>query len=170
MFMGGATLGVTARTLNEQLGKYFGAPNNEGVLVEEVEKGKAGDKAGIVAGDVIIRIGTRTVDKVDDISKELRKLDEGDKIQVEVLRKGSKKSLTVEMMEIEEGPAHLRELERRIRVRPHGEIFNWRSDDDDEEAGEKSRMEMDEIRTAAPSVNPRVAPFVTPHMTRSVTI
>jgi serine protease Do len=141
--MGGATLGITARSLNEQLGEYFGAPNNEGVLVEEVEKDKSGDKAGLKAGDVIVRVGKKTVTEVGDISKEIRKLEEGDKVEVEVLRKGTKKTLTVEITDVEEGPAHLRDMQRRIRVRPHGEVFEWNSDDDPEEAAEQFRMQLD---------------------------
>lgn len=160
VLMGGAALGITARSLNEQLAAYFGAPNNEGVLVEEVEKGKAGDKAGLAAGDVIIRVGKRTVSEVDDISKELRKLEEGDKVEVEVIRKGTKKTVSVEILEIDEGPEHLRNLERRIRVRPHGEIFEWNSDDDtDDEEGE-FKIQRDKIRSVAPHVVPPMIPRV----------
>ncbi len=166
VFMGGATLGITARSLNEQLAAYFGAPNNEGVLVEEVEKGKAGDKAGLAAGDVIIRAGKRSVAEVDDISKELRKLDEGDKVEVEVIRKGTKKTVSVEVMEIEEGPEHLRNLERRIRVRPHGEVFEWNSDDDAEDDEGEFRIQRDKIRSVAPHIMPGFAP----HVAGSVTI
>ncbi len=95
----GRILGMRLETLNEQLGEYFGAPGNEGVLVEEVEKGSTGDKAGFKAGDVITRVGKRSVDGVEGISKELRKHEEGDKLEVEVLRKGAKKVLAVEVGE-----------------------------------------------------------------------
>jgi C-terminal processing protease CtpA/Prc len=92
-------LGMELLNLNEQLGEYFGAPNNEGVLVEEVKKGSAGEKAGFKAGDVIVRAGKRTVEEVDDITRELRKSDEGDTVEFEVLRKGARKILTAEIEE-----------------------------------------------------------------------
>ncbi len=37
VFAGNRILGLQLLALNEQLGEYFGTPNNEGVLVEEVE-------------------------------------------------------------------------------------------------------------------------------------
>jgi predicted metalloprotease with PDZ domain len=89
-------LGLQLITLNEQLGEFFSAPNNEGVLVEEVEKESVGEKAGFKAGDVITRVGRRTVGEAEKIKRELQKYDEGDKVEFEVLRKGVKKVLNVE--------------------------------------------------------------------------
>ena len=54
-------LGVSAMDLSAQLGEYFGAPNGEGVLVTEVRKGTAGEKAGLKAGDVITKVDGETV-------------------------------------------------------------------------------------------------------------
>lgn len=101
---GGGMLGLSTITLNEQLAKYFGAPNDEGVLVEMVKKGSPADKAGILAGDVILKVGTRTVDEVEDIWRALGKYDEGDKVDVEVLRKGARKTVKVELEEMDDGP------------------------------------------------------------------
>lgn len=99
VFVENRILGLKLLTLNEQLGEYFGAPNNEGVLVEEVERESTAEKAGFKAGDIITRIGNRTVDEVEKVQKELRKYDEGDKATFEVMRKGVKKELIVEMEE-----------------------------------------------------------------------
>jgi membrane-associated protease RseP (regulator of RpoE activity) len=96
------TLGMEVRELTEQLAEYFGAPNGEGVLVENVEKESPAAKAGFKAGDVIVRAGKKTVDEVEDIRKALRKQEEGNKLDFEVMRKGSKKILTVT---IEDGAA-----------------------------------------------------------------
>lgn len=96
-------LGMTVMTLNEQLARYFGAPNDEGVLVESVEKGSAAEKAGIAAGDVILRVGSRSVDEIGDIWRGLEKYEEGDTAEIEVLRKGSKKTLKVVLDEEIEG-------------------------------------------------------------------
>jgi serine protease Do len=100
-FIDSRVLGLELMNLNEQLGEYFGTPNNEGVLVQEVEKESAGDKAGFKAGDIIVRAGKRTVDDIEDIKRELRKHEEGDKVEFEVLRKGTHKSLSVELDENE---------------------------------------------------------------------
>lgn len=105
MFHGGSgMLGMSTISLSEQLAKYFGAPNDEGVLVESVKKGSPAEKAGIMAGDVVLKIGTRTIEDMGDMWKALEKYDEGDKVDVELLRKGAKKSVKVEVEEMEDGP------------------------------------------------------------------
>ncbi|MEX1139719.1 MAG: PDZ domain-containing protein [Bacteroidota bacterium] len=105
MFHGGTgMLGMGTISLSEQLAKYFGAPNDEGVLVEMVKKGSPAEKAGIMAGDVILKIGTRTIEDMGDMWKALEKYDEGDKVDVEILRKGAKKTVKVEVEEMEDGP------------------------------------------------------------------
>ncbi len=48
--------GIVIESLTPQLGEYFGVRNGEGVLVRSVEKGSAAEKAGLKAGDVIIRV------------------------------------------------------------------------------------------------------------------
>jgi serine protease Do len=99
VFIGNHILGLQLLTLNEQLGEYFGAPNNEGVLVEEVEHESAAEKAGFKAGDIILRVGKKTVDAAEKIQKELQKYDEGDTVEFEVMRKGVKKIFSIEMEE-----------------------------------------------------------------------
>jgi serine protease Do len=99
VFVGNKLLGLRLITLNEQLGEYFSVPNNEGVLVEEVEKESTADKAGFKAGDIITRIGKRTINKVEKVRRELEKYDEGEKVEFEIIRKGTKKSLSVEIEE-----------------------------------------------------------------------
>ncbi len=91
------TGGLKLRTLNEQLGEYFGAPNSRGVLVEEVRKGSKAADAGFKAGDVIIRVGRNTVEDLEDFHNALRHYDQGDTAQVEVMRKGSQLSLSLQL-------------------------------------------------------------------------
>jgi membrane-associated protease RseP (regulator of RpoE activity) len=136
VFVGSHILGLHLLTLNDQLGGYFGAPNNEGVLVEEVEQKSAAEKSGFKAGDIILRIGTKTVDAVEKVQKELRKYDEGDKVEFEVLRKGVKKTLSIEM---EENRAAFKNFFLR---KPHIRIY--RSDPFDDAS---MRMEKEELRS-----------------------
>lgn len=89
--------GLHFRDLNKQLGDYFGAPEGEGVLVEEVEVKSAAEKAGFKAGDVILKFGKRTIDDVEDIWKAMDAYREDEKVDVDVLRKGAKKTLSLEL-------------------------------------------------------------------------
>lgn len=99
LFTGNRILGLRLLTLNEQLGEYFGAPNNEGVLVEEVEHKSTAEKAGFKAGDVVIRVGKKTVDAVEKIQRELQKYDKGDLVEFEVVRKNGRQTFKVELEE-----------------------------------------------------------------------
>ena len=96
------TGGLQLMDLNPQLGEYFGTPEGKGVLVEEVEKESEGAKAGFKAGDVILRIGDEKIEDLSDVTDALEDLKEGEKAPVEVLRKGSRQtlSLTIEEDEI----------------------------------------------------------------------
>lgn len=92
-------LGLQLLTLNEQLGEYFNTPDNKGVLITEVEKESAAEKAGFKAGDIIIRVGKKTINKKEKVQREISKYDEGDKVEFEIIRKGVKKLLSVEIEE-----------------------------------------------------------------------
>lgn len=89
--------GLRLSELNPQLGEYFGAPNGKGLLVEEVQKKSSGEKAGFKAGDVITKVNKNTVEEMGDIGDAVEDVEEGEKIDVEVLRKGATKSLNVEI-------------------------------------------------------------------------
>jgi serine protease Do len=101
-----SSFGMSFMDLNKQLGAYFGAPNNKGVLVEEVEKDEAADKAGFKAGDVIVKVGDDTIEDTRDIWDAMEDYKKGEKIPVEVLRRGSRMSLSLEA-EGETGTWHM---------------------------------------------------------------
>ncbi|HLF19886.1 MAG TPA: PDZ domain-containing protein [Bacteroidota bacterium] len=96
------SLGLNLRELNLQLGEYFGAPEGEGVLVEEVEPKSAAEKAGFKAGDIILKIGRRSINDVQDIWRALGTYRDEGKVEAEILRKGSRKTLSVEINAAEE--------------------------------------------------------------------
>ena len=93
-------LGMSMQDLTEQLAEYFGAPDNQGVLITEVEKGSAAEKAGFKAGDVITKAGKESVNDIEDIWDEVEEYEEGEKVDFEVLRKGSTITLSVEVDDI----------------------------------------------------------------------
>jgi len=94
-------LGMELQDLNEQMGEYFGAPDREGVLITEVEKGSAGDKAGLKAGDVITKAGNQRVREIDDIWDEVEEYEDGQTVDFEILRRGSRQTIKVEIEDVE---------------------------------------------------------------------
>jgi serine protease Do len=78
-----AMLGIEAEGLDGQLAEFFGV--KEGVLVRMVTSGSAAEKAGIKAGDVIIRVDDAKVSTPTDISIHMRGL-RGRSVSVTVIR------------------------------------------------------------------------------------
>ncbi len=88
-------LGINAEDLTSQLGSYFGAPNNAGVLVREVRPGTPAEKAGLKAGDVITKVEGKEVRTLADLRAQLREKSNQASVNMSVLRKGSEIAVTV---------------------------------------------------------------------------
>ncbi|MBZ5505022.1 MAG: PDZ domain-containing protein [Acidobacteriia bacterium] len=81
-----AALGVQTENLTRQLGEFFGVKNGEGVLIRSVEKGSAAEKAGLKAGDVIVRADNEKLTDRSDLSHILRNHRTGGKVTLVVMR------------------------------------------------------------------------------------
>ena len=88
-------LGISAEDLTGQLGSYFGAPNNSGVLIREVRSGTPADKAGLKAGDVIVKVDGKPVSALSELRDQLRDKGDGKAVNLGVLRKGSEMNVPV---------------------------------------------------------------------------
>jgi serine protease Do len=95
-------LGVEAESIDGQLAQYFGV--NEGVLVRTVMKGSAAEKAGVKAGDVILRVDETKVTTPAEISARLRAA-HGKLIPLALMRERREMSMTVEAPEARLGRA-----------------------------------------------------------------
>jgi len=88
-----ARVGLETETLSGQLADFFGV--KDGVLVRSVDADSPAAKAGIKAGDVITKIGDRSVTRTRDVSDEIRQ--SGDKKTVPVLVIRSRKEMTLNL-------------------------------------------------------------------------
>lgn len=93
-------LGIESESLNAQLAEYFGV--KDGVLVRSVIKNSSAEKAGIKAGDVIIKVDTAKVASPREISSVLRSL-QGAKRTVPIVLVRNKKEMTVTVTLEDEG-------------------------------------------------------------------
>jgi len=84
-------LGIEAESLEGQLAQYFGVRDG-GVLVRLVLKDSAAEKAGLKAGDVILRLDDIKVTSAADISARLRAAP-GKTVQLAVMRE--RKEMTI---------------------------------------------------------------------------
>ncbi|MFH8406080.1 S1C family serine protease [Streptomyces sp. NPDC018019] len=86
---GRAALGITARTI---VGPDF---EGAGVSVASVKEGGPADKAGIEAGDVIVKFDGTAVRTMQNLSEALAGHKPGDKVEVTVDRDGDRKTVRV---------------------------------------------------------------------------
>ena len=87
-------LGFTAQDLTPELAQAFGLEQSKGVVVARVEPKSAADKAGMVAGDVIVRVNGEEISRSSDVRNKIGLIRVGDAIQLEVIRNGKLKRLT----------------------------------------------------------------------------
>ncbi len=64
--------GLMVENLTPQLGEFFGAKDGNGVLVRSVEKGSRAEKAGLHAGDVIVKVNGEAIHDTGDFTHALR--------------------------------------------------------------------------------------------------
>lgn len=91
------TLGISGEDLDGELGRYFNAPDGQGVLVKQVFEGSPAAKAGLKAGDVITHIEGQRVKSLGDLRATMREKREAKSVKVDLLRRGSALSLNVEI-------------------------------------------------------------------------
>jgi putative serine protease PepD len=80
------------------LGLITGAPSlnsSAGAQVKSLERGGPADRAGVKVGDVITSVGGRAVGGPSDVSKAIESLHVGDKVKLEIDRKGRTEKVTV---------------------------------------------------------------------------
>jgi Do/DeqQ family serine protease len=81
-------LGVQLQDLDPDLAEAFDLNQQEGAVVVNVIEGSPAAKAGLKAGDVVVAVNGRPVRNASDLRNRVGLLRIGDKITLEVLRKG----------------------------------------------------------------------------------
>ena len=87
-------LGIEAEALKGQLADYFGV--EEGVLVRSVMEDSAAAKAGLQAGDVILKIGDIRVATPREVSSAIRE-QKSRQLDIRLLRAGEEMSVSVSL-------------------------------------------------------------------------
>ncbi|MFP4632897.1 MAG: site-2 protease family protein, partial [Halobacteriales archaeon] len=89
---GEVVLGITRD--GEDLERTIELDASEGVRISEVEDGEAADEAGLRADDVLVSVGGREVENVNDLQEALSGTSEGDEVEVEFERDGERRTVS----------------------------------------------------------------------------
>ena len=81
-------LGIVGLSLNEEVSRQYGIPLERGVFVTKVADGSPAQNAGMMMGDIIMRIDRATIYTIEDLLGEIHKRKVGEKIRITVFRRG----------------------------------------------------------------------------------
>ena len=98
-------LGITIQEVNQALASNFGLKSPGGALVSSVEKGSPGAKAGLEAGDVILKFEGKEISRSSDLPPLVAALKPGSKVTLDVWHDGKEKQLTATIGKLEDKTA-----------------------------------------------------------------
>ena len=81
-------LGIVGLGVTEDIVRYYGLPIAHGVLITKVSNGSPAQRAGIIMGDIILRIGNLQVENIEDLLGETHKRKVGERVRIIIYRRG----------------------------------------------------------------------------------
>jgi len=94
-------IGVQIDQVTKDVAESIGLGKPQGALVRGVESGSPAEKAGIEAGDIIIKIDGKTIEKSSDLPRLVGNTKPGTRSTLTVFRRGATKDLLVTIGELE---------------------------------------------------------------------
>jgi serine protease Do len=95
-------IGVVIQEVSKELADSFGLGKPMGALVNAVEKGGPAEKAGVEAGDIILKFDGKDVAASTDLPRIVAATRPGSKVSMQVWRKGARRDVSVTVGEIPE--------------------------------------------------------------------
>ena len=94
-------IGVQIGPVSKEIAESIGLGQPRGALVSGVEKDGPADKGGVEAGDIIVKVDGKGVDKSSDLPRIVGATKPGTKAALQVFRRGATKDLSVTVAEFE---------------------------------------------------------------------
>ena len=105
-------IGVQIDQVTKDVAESLGLGKPAGALIRGVESGSPADKAGVEAGDIIVKLDGKAIDKHNDLPRLVGNIKPGTKSTVTVFRRGGTKDLVVTIAEVEPEKVAQRPAER----------------------------------------------------------
>jgi len=131
--------GLMVENITPQLGEFFGVKNGNGVLVRSVEKGSRAEKAGIRAGDVIVKVNDQPVHDTSDFTHAVRSRN-GNSVSVGVMRDRKEQNLNLTLPSRKES----------------GELLEEEESLEDPEIDAESAIELSEVEQELAELRPQM--------------
>ncbi len=110
-------IGVQIGPVTKDVAESLGLGKAQGALVTGVESGSPAEKAGVEAGDIIIRFEGKSIEKVADLPRLVGNTKPGSKSSLTVFRRGQSRDLAVTIAEIEPDKVAVKTTDREERAK-----------------------------------------------------
>lgn len=94
-------IGVAIAPVTKEVAESIGLGKAMGALVQGVEPGLPADKAGLEAGDIIVKVDGKPVEKSGDLPRVISAIKPGTRTTLQVFRRGAYKDMVVTVAENE---------------------------------------------------------------------
>lgn len=88
-------IGVTVQSVDKELAEYYGLKNEAGAMVAEVLPDYPAQKAGMLAGDIIISVNGVEIKDTKQLTSEIAKVKPGQTAEVGIIREGKAQTLKI---------------------------------------------------------------------------
>ena len=97
-------IGVTIQEVDQALADSFGLARPRGALISQVERGGPADRAGLKAGDVILAVDGRAVERSGEVPALIAAVEPGTQSELTVWRDRSERRIAVRVGTLEDEP------------------------------------------------------------------
>ncbi|MDI9330223.1 MAG: DegQ family serine endoprotease [Alphaproteobacteria bacterium] len=94
-------IGVQIDQVSKEVAESLGLSRAQGALVRAVEPGGPAEKAGVEAGDIVLKVDNALIEKANDLPRQVGNLRPGAKATLQVWRRGAARDLSVTIGEFE---------------------------------------------------------------------
>ncbi len=88
-------IGISGQAVNRYVVSYYGLPTPSGIFVAEVTPSSPAAVAGLRMGDIVVSISGSAVASTADLLEALQQRRVGEAVELEVIRNGAKKQVSV---------------------------------------------------------------------------
>lgn len=81
-------LGIVGLSLSSEISRYYNLPLEHGILVTKVTDESPAQHAGMIMGDIILKMDRVDIERIEDLLGEIHRRKVGDEIRITVFRRG----------------------------------------------------------------------------------
>ena len=120
-------IGVQIDQVTKEVAESIGLGKPQGALIRGVEEGSPAEKAGIEAGDIIIKFDGKAIDKASDLPRLVGNTKPGSRVGLTVFRRGASKDLNITVAEVQPEKAVAQKANEERKSSAAG-VGGWRFD------------------------------------------